>query len=110
MVLITWMTQRDALGAPGHRWLWFGPIVAAGLFTVICARRVRAAGDRREAGRVLMHLGMQWLGLYGLAWLVAGRLWWQAAVVGALVGLGWLGQWLWHDAEQPPRNAGGYRR
>ncbi len=110
MVLITWMTQRDALGAPGHRTLWFGPIIAAALFTVICTLRVRAAGDRREAGRLLMHLGMQWLGVYGLAWLVAGQLWWQAAVVAAIVAIGWLGQWLWHDVDEPPRSAAAYRR
>ena len=81
LLLLYWADRNPAPPA-GHRGLWLGPLLAAGLFAVLALRVLRHAGDggrsRHNAVAAFMRLALLWLIVYDAAWLAGAGLPWQA--------------------------------
>jgi len=83
--LIMWMGHRDTMILTDHPWVWVGPLGAAVVFIAMGVRTVHVAPDKSIAGAVLMRRGLLYLIVYDAAWLVSAAMWWQAAVLAALL-------------------------
>lgn len=98
--------HEDVLWEGVYAWIgliW--PGTAALLFILSAFNKVRYASSRAYAAEKLQRYGALWMGIYGVGWLIGGRLLMEALILGLLVGLGilWmvfirdLGAWI----EQP---------
>lgn len=104
LALIGWMSHRDALVSPAHPWLWVGPTVAAVVFLIVALRTARTRPEA-AAGGLLIKRGLLWLIVYDAAWLLSGGLWWQAALLGAMLPAAMMSMWLIRrikDLAEPP--------
>lgn len=88
VVMLAWMTQREAPFVAGA--LWLGPLLAATAFGVLMVPTLGRAPDGRAAGGLLVKRGLLWLIVYDAAWLVSAGLWWQAGLI-ALLGFAAVG-------------------
>ena len=70
--------------------IWIGPAVAVLGYGVWAGRLLRQAratqgAERGEVASSLRRLGLQWLLVYDLAWLLSAGLWWPAASIAGLM-------------------------
>lgn len=79
-------------------WAWVGPTTLAGLFALLCWRRVHTLGPGTRAADKIARYGALWLALYACAWLVGQRLWPEAAILGGLTLAGFLGMTILREA------------
>ncbi len=109
MLLLGWMRYRGALVVPDRPGLWIGPLVAEIVF-VIVALNVLRRGEighrrRRETGAAFLRLGLLWLIVNDMGWLLGAGLYWPALAHGAILMLALLSLRLKavvDDLEAPP--------
>jgi len=85
VAMIVWMGQHDAMALATHRWLWVGPVAAALVFAAAATKTGERAGSPRNAGRAIMRLGLTWLIVYDIVWLISGGLYTSALLVALLL-------------------------
>jgi 4-hydroxybenzoate polyprenyltransferase len=113
LVLVAMMTQRNALHAPAVAGIWFGPILAAGVYVLGAWLLLRApTRPRRLRKQAALRYG-RWAVLCSMlldaGWLAGVGQWWPAALALKLAIVAWilrrLIELLGHLSEPPP----GYR-
>ena len=101
----------------GEAWpSWASPtggavvLALAALFALLAWFKASRATSRTRAAEKVQRYGSLWLTLYATAWLAGQELWAQAAVLGALAGLGFLGMTTLREAYSLLEHPVGYRR
>ncbi len=85
IAIIGWMSARDGLVIHAQPWLPLGAVIAVILFALWTPIMIGRAPSPRAAGGILMKNGLLWLMVYDAAWLAGAQLWWQAALIAALI-------------------------
>lgn len=92
MMLVVWMTYRQALGFNGST-IWAGPIIASIIFAIVATFTWKQAKSKPQAGGLLMKRGLIWIMIYDASWMIAGAYTKQALILIALIPAAYITMW-----------------